>query len=92
MTATRSKRQQWHAQIGQVMEEQFPHIGNAQPELLAHHVTQAGLFEHAATYWQRAGELADHPAAHALVGRAALDDQEVEDVQLATPSTGSKEN
>src|SRR5262249_28061270 len=35
-----------------------------QPELLAHHYTEAGLIEQAVRYWQRAGENAIQRSAH----------------------------
>src|SRR5262245_18470016 len=39
----RSIRQQYHQRIAQVLAEQFPETAETQPELLAHHYTQAGL-------------------------------------------------
>ena len=39
----KSTRQQYHQQIAQVLEEQFPENKETQPELLAHHYTEAGL-------------------------------------------------
>jgi len=54
----RSRRQELHARIGSVLEQSFPDIVEKQPELLAHHYTQAGLTEQAIGYWQRAGERA----------------------------------
>jgi class 3 adenylate cyclase/predicted ATPase len=54
----RSTRQQYHQRIAQVLEAQFPEIVTTQPELLAHHYTEAGDQEHAVGYWQRAGERA----------------------------------
>ena len=39
----RSTRQQYHQRIAQVLEAQFPEIVGTQPELLAHHYTEAGL-------------------------------------------------
>src|SRR5262249_35099459 len=39
----RSTRQQYHQRITQVLEAQFPEICETQPELLAHHCTEAGL-------------------------------------------------
>src|SRR5262249_12864447 len=44
--------------IAQVLEERFPETQNNQPELLAHHYTEAGLIEQAIPYWQQAGERA----------------------------------
>jgi hypothetical protein len=54
----RSTRQQYHQQIAQVLEGQFADIRKTQPELLAHHYTEAGLSDHAMPYWQRAGQRA----------------------------------
>ena len=55
---SRARRQQLHQQIAQVLEEQFPEIKETQPELLAHHYTEAGLIEQAIPYWQQAGQRA----------------------------------
>jgi tetratricopeptide (TPR) repeat protein len=54
----RSTRQQYHQRIAQVLAERFPETAETQPELLAHHYTEAGLSEPAVGYWQRAGERA----------------------------------
>jgi predicted ATPase len=54
----RSTRQQYHQRIAQVLEARFPESCATQPELLAHHFTEAGLMEEAIGYWQRAGEQA----------------------------------
>ena len=61
----KSTRQQYHQQIAQVMDVQFPEIREAQPELLAHHYTEAGLTEPAIRYWHRAGEQVAQRSAHA---------------------------
>src|SRR5207249_9404455 len=39
----RSTRQQYHQRIAQVLATQFPETAETQPELLAHHYTEAGL-------------------------------------------------
>ena len=52
----RSKRHLLHAKIARLMEERFPEIAEAQPQLLAHHFTEAGLASQAIVYRQRAGE------------------------------------
>ena len=49
-TLLKSRRQQLHTRIAQVLEEQFPGAPKTQPELLAHHCTQAGLVEKAVDY------------------------------------------
>ena len=54
----RSTRQQHHQRIGQVLEARFPELCETQPELLAHHYTEAGLNAQAIPYWQRAGQRA----------------------------------
>ncbi len=54
----KSKRQQYHQQIAQVLVEQFPETTETQPELVAHHYTEAGLIEQAIPYWQQAGQRA----------------------------------
>jgi predicted ATPase len=54
----KSTRQQSHQRIAQVLAEQFPETAETQPELLAHHYTEAGLNAQAVLYWQRAGRRA----------------------------------
>ena len=60
----KSRRQQLHQQIAQVLEEQFPETVETQPELVAHHYTEAGLIEQAIPYWQQAGERATQRSAN----------------------------
>ena len=54
----RSQRRPLHAKIAQMLEERNPEIRDREPELLAHHYTEAG--DHAAgiPLWLRAGEVA----------------------------------
>ncbi len=52
----RSRRQQLHLTIGQVLEARFPETAETQPELVAHHYTEAGLTEEAIAKWQQAGD------------------------------------
>jgi predicted ATPase len=54
----KSRRQQLHQIIGKVLEERFPQIVATQPELVAHHYTEAGLIAQAIPYWRRAGRQA----------------------------------
>ena len=60
----RSTRQQYHQRIAQVLEERFPEVVETQPELLAHHYTEAGLTDQAVDYWQRAGQRAGERSAN----------------------------
>jgi predicted ATPase len=50
-----STRQRYHQQLAQALEA-HPETAETQPELLAHHYTEAGLAASAVGYWQRAGE------------------------------------
>ena len=61
----KSKRQQYHHQIAKIFETRFPDTTEAQPELVAHHYTEAGLVEQAIPYWQQAGQRASERSAHA---------------------------
>ena len=60
----KSRRQQLHARVAHMFEERFPAVVETQPELLAYHLTEAGLDERAADAWARAGR--------AALGRSAM--------------------
>jgi predicted ATPase len=60
----KSTRQQYHQQIARVLEGQFPETKETQPELLAHHYTEASLIAQAVPYWQRAGQWAAQRSAY----------------------------
>jgi class 3 adenylate cyclase/predicted ATPase len=60
----KSTRQHYHQRIAQVLEEQFPETVAGQPELLAHHYTEASLTEKAVPYWHHAGQKAIERSAH----------------------------
>jgi hypothetical protein len=47
-----------HEKIARVIEARFPSIKTTKPEVLAHHLTEAGLAGAAFPLWQAAGELA----------------------------------
>jgi predicted ATPase len=57
-TLLRSRRQILHRQIADVLRGDFPAVAAAEPELVAHHLTQAGLDEPAIEWWGRAGDQA----------------------------------
>jgi class 3 adenylate cyclase/predicted ATPase len=61
----RSTRQGYHQRIAQVLEAQFPETVATQPELLAHHCTEAGLNAQAVRYWHQAGQHAIQRSAYA---------------------------
>jgi tetratricopeptide (TPR) repeat protein len=56
-TLLRGKRQELHARIATVLDQQFD-VGDSQPELLARHYTLAAMPREAVNYWQRAGDRA----------------------------------
>jgi class 3 adenylate cyclase/predicted ATPase len=60
----KSTRQLYHQRIAQVLEEQFSETAEAQPELIAHHYTEAGLNTQAVRYWHKAGQSAAQRSAH----------------------------
>jgi class 3 adenylate cyclase/predicted ATPase len=55
-TLLREPRRALHARIVETLESQFTEIAENQPELLAHHCTEAGLVEKAAMLWAKAGQ------------------------------------
>jgi predicted ATPase/class 3 adenylate cyclase len=57
-------RQQYHQQIARMLEAEFPETVEAEPELVAHHYTEAGLNEKAVGYWHQAGKRATQRSAH----------------------------
>ncbi len=61
----RSSRQNCHERIARTLEQRFPDFVETQPQLLAHHYTEACLGAQAIPYWQRGGEKASERAAHA---------------------------
>jgi class 3 adenylate cyclase/tetratricopeptide (TPR) repeat protein len=62
-TLLREKRQQLHARIATVLDQQFD-VGESQPELLARHYTLAAMRREAINHWQHAGERAARGSAN----------------------------
>jgi TOMM system kinase/cyclase fusion protein len=60
----RSGRQRMHQRIAEIMAASFPDIVENQPQILAHHYTEAGLKEPAILSWQRAGQRAIESSAN----------------------------
>jgi len=54
----KSRRQELHRKIARVIEERFPGTKDTEPELLAHHYTEAGMLQEAVGYWAKAGQRA----------------------------------
>ena len=57
-SALLERRKVLHQRVARVLEAQFSETAETQPELIAHHYTEAGLGAEAVPYWQRAGERA----------------------------------
>ena len=60
----KSTRQQCHQQIAHILEERFVQTKETQPELVAHHYTEANLIAQAIPYWSEAGQKAIDRSAH----------------------------
>ena len=54
----KSTRQQVHQQVAQMLEARFPDTVATEPELVAHHYTEAGCAAQALPLWQQAGQRA----------------------------------
>ncbi|MDY7228088.1 protein kinase domain-containing protein [Hyalangium rubrum] len=54
----RRTRREYHGRIAHALSAQFPELAETQPEMLAHHYTEAGEVELAIRYWAKAGERA----------------------------------
>jgi len=54
----KSTRQQYHQRIAHALARHFPVVGANEPEVAAHHCTEAGLASEAAVLWERAGQRA----------------------------------
>jgi predicted ATPase/DNA-binding response OmpR family regulator/class 3 adenylate cyclase len=61
----RQKRQQIHGRIADTLENSFPYMIEAQPELLAHHLAQAGSIARAIDYLRKAGQRSIERSANA---------------------------
>jgi class 3 adenylate cyclase/predicted ATPase len=52
----KTRRQALHRRVGELLRDQFADSSKAEPELLAHHFTRAGLAEAACEWWGKAGQ------------------------------------
>jgi class 3 adenylate cyclase/predicted ATPase len=55
-TMLRAKRRPLHARIAEVVQQSFQDVASTQPEVVAHHLTEAHLPAQAVEWWRRAGE------------------------------------
>jgi class 3 adenylate cyclase/predicted ATPase len=52
----KSRRQVLHRRVAEILRDRFSTTATAEPELLAHHFTQAGMTEAAIEWWGTAGQ------------------------------------
>ena len=57
-------RQQYHQQAAKLLEDRFPELASTQPELVAHHYTEANCPAQAIAYWHKAGVAAASKSAN----------------------------
>ncbi len=85
-TLLREPRRALHARIAETLESRFAETAESEPEILAHHCTEAGLIEKAAGLWGKAGQRSH--ARSALVEAVAQFTRALD--QIATlPGTGA---
>jgi class 3 adenylate cyclase len=53
-----ARKRELHERIADVLASRFPEIAETEPELLAHHCTEASLVDRALAYWRQAAERA----------------------------------
>ncbi|MAF09883.1 hypothetical protein CMK11_05465 [Candidatus Poribacteria bacterium] len=54
----KSSRQQYHLRIATALQEKFHELARTQPEVVAHHYSEAGLTARAVEHWREAGDRA----------------------------------
>ena len=57
-------RQQYHERVAKLLEDRFPEVASTQPELVAHHYTEANCLTPAIAYWHKAGMVAARQSAN----------------------------
>jgi len=65
----KSRRRELHLAAATALKEKFPDLAHQRPELVAHHLTEAGDTENAVEAWQNAGDYAIGRAAYAEAER-----------------------
>jgi predicted ATPase len=60
----KSRRHVLHRRVAEVLRDKFADVAASEPEVLAHHFTQAGLNDLAIEWWGKAGDQALHRSAY----------------------------
>jgi predicted ATPase/class 3 adenylate cyclase len=87
----KSRRHQLHGLIARTLEERFADVVASQPEIVAHHFTEAGLVDPAIDYWLRAGNLALSRSANAEAVKHLRQGIELTQSQAASANRVRKE-
>jgi class 3 adenylate cyclase/predicted ATPase len=87
----RSTRQQVHRQIAEYLEARFPDVVETQPELVAHHYTEAACHAQAIDHWQRAGQRAVQRSAYVEAAHHLTQGLTLLDALPATPARAETE-
>jgi predicted ATPase/class 3 adenylate cyclase len=54
----KSRKRELHQRIAEMLTSRFPEVVNTEPELLAHHYTEANVADRALAYWRQAADRA----------------------------------
>jgi class 3 adenylate cyclase/predicted ATPase len=64
-TILKSRKRDLHRRVAETLERRYPDMARSEPELLAHHYTEADVTERALDFWQAAAMKASANLAHA---------------------------
>ena len=64
-TVLKSRKRHLHQRVAETLESRFPDLARTEPELLAHHYSEADVVDRALDYWRKAAEHASANLAHA---------------------------
>jgi predicted ATPase len=87
----KTRRRELHRCVANAISQQIPDEAEAQPEILAHHYTEAGLTAEAVPYWVLAGERMSQRSAHVEAIRHLTKGQEMLATLLDTPERARRE-
>ncbi len=64
-TILKSRKRELHRRVAETLEARFPEVAQNEPEVLAHHYTEAESVDRALDFWRKAAERASASLAHA---------------------------
>ncbi|MGE0577181.1 BTAD domain-containing putative transcriptional regulator [Reyranella sp.] len=86
-TMLRRRRRQVHADIAKALIERFAALVESNPEIVARHLTEAGLVEQSVDYWSKAGR---RSAGRSAMAEAAAQLQKALDQLALLPGTSER--